>query len=147
MDLESVPAAETTLTERQAEVMRLRADGLTQAEIATRLGTTASNVSAIECAGRDNVERARRTLDLARVIRAPVRVTMPAGTVFDDLVDAIYAEGDATGTRIDFCRPELYAHLYTRLDEALDAGRLATDVEIGLTHEGDVRVHTGPNEE
>lgn len=145
--MESVPVDETTVTERQAEVMRLRADGLTQAAIATRLGTTASNVSAIERAGQTNVERARRTLDLARVIRAPARVSMPAGTAFDDLVDAIYAEGDATGTRIEFCRPELYAHLYTRLDEALDAGRVATSVEIGLTRDGDVRVHTGPNGE
>lgn len=140
--MDATPTDGTVLTERQAHVMRLRADGLTQQEVATRLGTTASNVSAVERAGQDNVERARRTLDLARAIRAPTRVTAPPGTVFDDLVDAVYAEGDETGTKVDFCRPELYAHLYTHLDDALDGGRIVTTVEIGLTREGDVRIYT-----
>lgn len=41
-------AKSTTLTERQVEVLELREQGQTQQEVADRLGTTDSNISAIE---------------------------------------------------------------------------------------------------
>ncbi|MGM0590756.1 MAG: sigma factor-like helix-turn-helix DNA-binding protein, partial [Halobacteriota archaeon] len=54
-----VSAGSTTLTERQVEVLELREQGYTQREVADRLGTTDSNVSAIERAAEQNVEKAR----------------------------------------------------------------------------------------
>ena len=70
-----------------------------------------------------------------------IELETPSGTVFDEVVDAVYAEGDETGTTVDFCRLELYAHLYTHLDGALDGGRIVTPVEIGLMREGDVHIY------
>ena len=134
----------TVLTERQGEGLELRERGHTQREVAEELGTTDSNVSAVERAAAANVEKARRTLELVRTLRAPVRFTVPAGTDFDGLVDRVYARGDEAGIKVAYCRPELYAHLYGLLEEEAGDNRLETSVEIGLTEDGDVNVFTEP---
>jgi len=135
-----VSADTTILTERQVEVLELREQGLTQRAVADRLGTTGSNVSAVERAAERNVEQARRTLGLIRTIRSPVRLTVDAGTSFDDLVDAVYERGDEDGVKIAYCRPELYAHLFGQLEPHTGRNRLEDDVEIGLTRDGEVKV-------
>ena len=135
-----VSAEATTLTERQVEVLELREEGRTQREVAEVLGTTDSNVSAVERAAEQNVEKARRTLELLRTIRSPVRFTADAGTYFGDLVEEVYARGDEAGIKVDYCTPELYAHLYGALEDHTDDSRLQTTVEIGLTEDGEVKV-------
>jgi Tfx family DNA-binding protein len=141
--VESPHAENSLLTDRQAEVLELREKGLTQRTVAERLGTTASNVSAVERAATDNVERARRTLEHVRLLRAPVRLTFERGSGFDEIVEEIYAAGDDAGVRIDYCRPELYSHLYTHLTESFDDSKLVQDVEVGLTRDGSVELHSG----
>lgn len=130
----------TILTERQVEVLELREKGNTQREVASMLGTTDANVSAIERAAKDNIEKARQTLELVRTVRAPVRFTAEDGTPFDDLVDEIYEAGDASGIKLGYCRPELYSHLYGVLEDNLTENRLLRPIEVGLTEDGDVKV-------
>jgi len=132
----------TILTDRQVEVLELRERGHTQREVAERLGTTGSNVSAVERAAETNVEKARRTLELVRTLRAPAQVTVAADTSFDDLIDRVYAAGDEAGIKIDYCRPELYAHLYGLLERYTDENRLTRSLTVGLTADGDVKVFT-----
>lgn len=141
-----VSVEDTMLTARQLEVLELREQGHTQAAVADRLGTTDSNVSAIERAAKANVEKARKTLELARVVRSPVRFTVDSGTSFDDVVDEIYRRGDEAGTKVDYCRPELYAHLYGLLDDTIDDNEIGRPLELGLSRDGDVKVFadTGP---
>ncbi|WP_251330232.1 Tfx family DNA-binding protein [Haloplanus pelagicus] len=135
-----ISATSTTLTERQVEVLELREAGHTQQEVAEMLGTTDSNVSAIERAAEENVEKAHGTLELLRVVRSPVRFAVEAGTSFDELVDQVYERGDETGIKLAYCRPELYTHLFGRLEEHTVKNRLETAVEFGLTRDGDVTV-------
>jgi Tfx family DNA-binding protein len=132
---------ETVLTERQVEVLRLREEGRTQREVAETLDTTPSNISAVEKAARANIEKARRTLDLVNVIRAPARLHVESGTPIEEIVDAIYDKGDVCGITIDYPHPELYSHLYTQLTDEFVDGRLMTAIEIGITREGSVRMH------
>ncbi|MFB6129226.1 MAG: Tfx family DNA-binding protein [Salinigranum sp.] len=133
----------TILTDRQVEVLERRERGHTQREVAAELGTTDANVSAVERAAEANVEKARRTLELVRTLRAPVQFTVEAGTYFDDVVDHVYARGDEAGIKVDYCRPELYAHLYGALEDCTDENQLAASVRVGLTPDGDVNVYTG----
>jgi Tfx family DNA-binding protein len=132
----------TVLTDRQLEVLDLRERGHTQKEVAERLGTTDANVSAVERAAEDNVEKARRTLELVRTLRAPVQFTLPPGTSFDELVDEIYTRGDEAGVKVAYCRPELYTHLYGQLEEHTTRNNLDGPVRIGLTEAGEVKVFT-----
>jgi Tfx family DNA-binding protein len=137
-----VSVESTALTARQVEVLELREQGHTQQEVADRLGTTGSNVSAIERAADENVQKARRTLELVRTIRSPVQFSASPGTSFDELVTSVYAHGDEAGVKISYCRPELYAHLYGALEESTDQNELKEQVDVGITTEGDVRVFT-----
>lgn len=133
--------ADTVLTDRQAEVLSLRGQGLTQREIADRFGTSIANVSAIERAARDNVDRARRTLTLARFVGAPVRFRVEAGSDLRDIVDRVYAEADAAGIHVTHTDPELSTHLQAHLDEWLGGRELTDDVDIGVTEDGEVVTH------
>lgn len=137
----------TGVTERQVVVLELREAGHTHREVAEILGTTDSNVSAIERAAERNVEETRRTLELVRTLRSPIRFTVEAGTSCDTLVDTIYEHGDETDTRIDYRRPELYAHLYDALEECVEHNQFEASVEIGLTRDGDVEVFTDDPED
>jgi len=139
MDSDAVEAS--GLTERQVEVLELRERGLTQREVADRLGTTASNVSRVEGAAERNIRKARRTLEVARLVRAPVAIEVAPGTAFDDLVDTVYERADDAGLKLEYCVPELYSHLYTHLEEVADGNQIRAPVEVGLTTDGDVDVY------
>ena len=130
--------ADTFLTDRQAEILALRHEGLTQREIADRLDTTVPNISAIEKAARGNVARARRTVDLAERIETDVWIEQPAGAHLRDLVEAIYAAGDEAGVKVTFSDPELAAYLHVHLSDRLDGRRLTVPVELGITPDGGV---------
>lgn len=133
-------ASATALTERQAEVLAMRAAGRTQAEVAEALGTTVANVSAVERAARENVAAARRTLELVRVLEARTRVTAGAGTDLRELVDRLYEAADGVDVRVAHTDPELTALLHDRLEERLDGRRLTAAAEVGLTADGSVVV-------
>lgn len=136
----------TVLTERQLEVLQHRERGATQRAVAEELGTTASNVSAIERAAEANIEKARRTLELVRSLRAPVQFTVATGASFDELVTAVYDHGDEAGVKVAYCRPELYAHLYGLLADVTDANQLTAPVSVGLTADGDVTVYAAEHD-
>jgi len=132
----------TTLTDRQVEVLELREQGHTQQEVADQLGTTDSNISAIERAAEQNIEKARRTLELVRTIRSPIQFSVSSGTSFDDLVASVYSHADEAGIKIAYCRPELYTHLYGVLEECTNQNELETTIDVGITNQGEVRVFT-----
>ena len=134
----AVDPAGTFLTERQVQVLVGRREGLTQAEIADRFGTSVANVSSIESAARRNVERARRTVDVARGIRATTRFRIPAGTHLRDVVERIYEAGDTSGVKVAYSDPELATYLHVHLGARLRNRRLSTEIEIGLTGDGEV---------
>lgn len=131
-------AGETSLTERQAEVLELREAGLTQREIAERLGTTVPNISAVERAGRDNVARARRTVELARRLETDDWFEPADGAHIRDIVDGIYALGDEAGVKVSYSDPELAAYLHVQLRDRLEGRRLTAPVEVGVTEDGGV---------
>lgn len=132
------------LTDRQVEVLELRQRDNTQREVAEMLGTTDSNVSAVERAAESNIEKARRTLEFVRTLRAPVQFTVPSGLSFDEVVDTVYSQGDEAGVKISYCRPEMYTHLFGKLESHMSQGTLETSVTVGLTKDGDVKVFADP---
>lgn len=128
----------TALTERQAQVLALRQDGLTQTAIADRLGTSIANISAIESAGRENLRRARRTLIAAYWLGAADWFTADPGTHLRELVEDVYAHGDAVDVKVTFSHPELSAFLHVQFQDRLAGRRLTEPVSLGITTEGAV---------
>ena len=119
-------------------MLGLRREGLTQAAIAARLGTSTANVSAIESAGRENISRARRTLILAYQLAAAHWFTAEPGTHLRDLVEDVYEAGDAVDVKVTFSHPELSAYLHVQFQDRLDGRRLTAPVDLGITADGTV---------
>jgi Tfx family DNA-binding protein len=131
----------TFLTERQARVLSMRQEGMTQREIADEFGTSAANVSMIESAAEENVKRAQRTVELAKRVRTPDRVQVSQGDHIDDVVETVYDVGDVQGVKIGYSRPELYTYIYTTLSDLFDGERFGSSVEIGVTDNGEVEFY------
>lgn len=130
----------TLLTERQREVLELRNRGHTQQEVAEEIGTTSSNVSAVERAAEENIEKAYRTVEYARTLSATKTFQIDAETHFGDVIERVYDEGDEADITIDYCRPELYSHLYGPLNNHTSGNKVRVDLEVGLTSDGEVFV-------
>src|SRR5208283_5743340 len=90
----------TTLTSRQWEVIRLRTQGLTQAEVAKKLNTTIENVSDIEHRARLNMEAAKATIAALQELGAPREILVPTGTSIFEAVSMILLRGDVLGVRL-----------------------------------------------
>ncbi len=136
-----VEIADTVLTERQARILALRADGYTQAEIADELGTTTANISAIESSARANITRANRTITAAQILQAKIRFTVSAGTTIRELTDRVYEAGNNAELKISYPSADLSELLRQHLRDRLDASTLTESVAIGISTEGNVVVH------
>lgn len=130
----------SVLTRRQAQVLALRERDHSQAEIAERLGTSRANVSSVEGSARDNVERARETVAFAEALHAPVRVRVPAGTDLYDVPQLVYDACDEAGVKVDHTAPDLMKVISDAAGEAVDGRRIQTEVVVGVTSAGEVRV-------
>jgi len=107
------------LTGRQATVLALRERGVPQADIAERLGTSRANVANVEASARANVEKAREAVAFAEALRAPVRVTIEAGTDIYDVPDAVYAAADESDVTVEYGAPELMKAVVDEADDAI----------------------------
>ena len=133
--------AETSvLTRRQAQVLALRERGISQAKIAEHLGTSRANVSSIEGSARDNLKKARETVAFAEALRAPVRVRIPSGTDLYDVPQEVYDACDEKGVKVTQSAPDLMKIISDAAGGAVDGRRVVTDIVVGVTSDGVVRV-------
>jgi Tfx family DNA-binding protein len=133
-------AEESVLTRRQAEVLALREHGLTQSAIGDRLGTSRANVSAVERAARDNVERSRETIAFADALVAPIRVTVETGDKLYDVPGRVYEAADKAGVKINQTAPDLMRTVGREAGDAVDGGRVVEPILVGVTLDDTVRV-------
>jgi hypothetical protein len=132
---------ETFLTKAQIRVLELRARGLTQAEVARKLKTSRANVCILERRGRENIERARRTLQFATKLHALAVMELKPG---DDLLQApkqLFAKADAIKVEVKLDTPELIARIRERASDKLHGRTITERIELVLTAGGDVLVY------
>lgn len=131
----------TFLTEKQLEVMRLRAEGLTQAEIAKRLDTSRANICSLEKRAEENVERAKNTIHLAKRTKAPVRMKIHKDDDILDSVKKLFSEADEAGIHVLQDTPGLISEIREQAGERLEGRRASEEIELSLTHEGKVLIN------
>ena len=88
------------LTEKQIQVLRLRSEGLTQAEVAKQFGTTRVNVSIVERRARDNIRRARETLLALKTFKIAVSVVIEPGTHMVDIPRILLNRADEANIKV-----------------------------------------------
>jgi Tfx family DNA-binding protein len=140
-------ADDSVLTVRQAQVLALREHGLSQAAIADRLGTSRANVSGVEASARENVARARETVAFAETLRAPVRITIDAGTDLYDVPDRVYDACDDAGVKVVHTAPNLMKVVNDAAGTAVDGREVVAPIVVGVTSDGEVRVRHSTTEE
>ncbi|MDZ7702148.1 MAG: Tfx family DNA-binding protein [Halobacteriales archaeon] len=140
LDRAGFDAEESVLTRRQAGVLALRERGVSQADIADRLGTSRANVAGIEASARENVRKARGTVELVDTLRAPVRLTIEAGTDVYEIPDRIYGAADAADLKVRLSAVGVIERLTESARDALDSRQLVRPVEVTVAADGEVRI-------
>lgn len=133
-------AERTFLTRRQAEILVMREREFTQATIADRIGTTRENVAGIESRARDNVEKARETVEFAELLTAPARVELPAGTDLYDAPELVFEACDDAGVKVPHNAPELMKQISDAERSAIDGRQVRAPLVVSVTSDGTVRV-------
>ncbi|MES3517484.1 MAG: Tfx family DNA-binding protein [Natronomonas sp.] len=132
--------SENVLTRRQAEVLALREQDISQADIAAFLGTSRANVSSVEASARENVAKARETVDFAETLKAPVQLTVAGGTDLYDVPDRVYTACDEAGVKVTKTAPELMKLVGEAAGDAIVGREVKRDITVTVTNEGTVRV-------
>ncbi|PXF61141.1 MAG: hypothetical protein C4B59_06180 [Candidatus Methanogaster sp.] len=138
----SMAVRDTNLTERQMLVLRLRNDGRSQEEIASGLGTTKQNISAIEKMARKNIEQAENTIKFIKTLDAPVWFEVAVGTRLGDLVGMVYERADSENlcVHVRYDGVALASRIRDLAEKQIRHRVVVIGFEVGITGNGDVLV-------
>ncbi len=125
------------LTERQFEVLKLRAQGLTQEEIAKILGTSRENVSVIEKRAKEKVEKARETIRAFESLN-PVKIVLPQGLNLFSAPEVVFQKADMHGIKVRYNSTALIGIIRRKAGDKISVNTIAEPVEIKLLRNGDV---------
>jgi len=99
------------LTEQQIKILRLRARGLKQSEIAELLGTSRANVSILERRALEKIEKARNTLLIWEQINSKVSVDVRKGDDIFEIPEKLFKKADELGVKVPYSTAEIIAFL------------------------------------
>lgn len=140
LDRAGFDAETSVLTRRQAEVLALREQDIPQAEIAESLGTSRANVSSIEASARENIAKARETVDFASALTAPVQLEIDQGTDLYDVPNQIYSACDEADVKVNRTAPELMKLISEAAGDAIRGRRVRREITVTITNDGGVTV-------
>jgi len=138
--METLNTDDTVLTERQAQILKLRGEGMTQNEVAQKLETSTPNVSTIEKRARKNLEKARNTLKLARELEAPLRLTIESDTDLYDVPGRIYEAADELGVKVQQSGPEILRLVHREAGSKLRDRAVRNPINVSVKNDGQVSI-------
>ncbi|MFQ6050354.1 MAG: Tfx family DNA-binding protein [Candidatus Hydrothermarchaeota archaeon] len=128
----------TFLTDKQIKILELRNKNYTQSEIAELIGTSVSNVSILEKRAKENVRRAKRTLELYQLLLCPVRITIEEDTDLFEIPERVYEVANSMGIKVSLDSPSMIENINVR---GLAKGRkIKREFMIGLRNDGGVEI-------
>jgi len=133
-----VPRGKSFLTKQQLTVLRMRKDGKTQAEISELLGTSRANVSLLEGRAKDNIERARETLNEWEEITAPIKLHFPEGTDILEVPKVVFDEIDENEIKVKSDMLSLLARLKAECPDKLNNRILRNELLVLISPDGEV---------
>jgi len=142
LDRVEFDAETNVLTRRQAEVLALRERDVPQADIAEELGTSRANVSSVESSARENVAKARETVDFADALTAPVRLTIEAGEDLYEVPNRVYSACDDADVKVSRTAPELMKLVGDAAGDAVQGRAVQRDITVTVTSDGRVAVRS-----
>ncbi|MCL5068036.1 MAG: Tfx family DNA-binding protein [Thaumarchaeota archaeon] len=126
----------TTLTSRQWEVIRYRAQGLTQAAVASKLNTTRVNVTEVERRARLKINAAKATLAALQELHASGEVLIPSGTSVFEAVSMIILRADILGIRLQGTADDVLAAVRSIWRKKIRGHRLTSAAKVVIVTDG-----------
>ena len=126
----------TSLTARQWQVIRYRAQGVTQSELAKLLNTTRENVNEIEHRARMKIRAAKATLDALQELDAKGDVLIPSGTSIFEAVFMIILRADIIGVKLRGSADDVLAAIRLKWRSRIKGHRLTSAVKVEITKDG-----------
>jgi Tfx family DNA-binding protein len=99
------------LTEQQIRILRLRARGLKQSEIAEMLGTSRANISILERRALEKIEKARNTLLIWEQINSKISVEVRKGEDIFTVPERLFRKADELNLKVPYSTAEIIAFL------------------------------------
>jgi Tfx family DNA-binding protein len=128
----------TSLTNRQWEVIRMRAEGLTQAEVAKKLKTTRENISIIEHRAHDKISAAKSTLAALQELEVTREVLLPSGTSIFEATSLIVLRADILGIKLKHSADALLALMRSRCRAKIRTHHLIAVIKAEISADGEV---------
>jgi hypothetical protein len=126
----------TSLTARQWQVIRYRAQGITQAELAKVLNTTRENVNEIEHRARMKINAAKATLAALQELDAKGEVLIPSGTDIFEAVFMIILRADILGVKLRGSADDVLAAIRSRWKSRIKGHHLTSAVRVQIASDG-----------
>jgi Tfx family DNA-binding protein len=128
------------LTQRQIEVLRLRALGYTQKRVADQIGTTRENVVLIEGRARLNIERARATLDNLKHQGLAVSAEIPRGTHLVDIPRIVLNRANRAKIRLGANFTRIYEDIRFKAKDHVSGTRVVKPILVTVFPDGDYSI-------
>ena len=130
----------TVLTAKQWQVMRLRATGLTQTQVARRLRTTRENVSIIEHRAHENLRAAKATLEALEQLSDSRQLIIPSGTSVFEATSMILRRGDILRVKLNIDADSILALLRSRCKGRIRGHHLTSVIRVQISEDGSVTI-------
>ncbi len=131
---------ENWLTEKQKKILKLREEGYTQKEIAEKMDTTRSNISVIEKNARRNIEKSEKTLEIAELLKSPIKFEIDSEVDIHDIPRIIFRKADEENIKINLSGPELLRKVRKKADSAFKDKKLKGKIEVGISQDGTLQI-------
>ena len=128
------------LTERQIEVLRLRAQGYTQKRVAQQFGTSRENVVLLESRAKMNIERARATLDSLKHKGLAVTMEIPKGTHLVDIPRMILNRANRAKIKLGANFTRIYEDMRFKARSHISGTRVSKPIVVTLFPDGDYSI-------
>ena len=126
----------TILTRRQAEIIGLRASGLSTKKIASMIGTGEKNVIIMESRINKKIEEAVNTIRYLQSMKDSLTLKIEAGTDLLNAVREILDFCDKHGIKIKGNIIDILSSLRSGTFGRIDGGRLKDPLNVIVLHSG-----------
>ncbi len=126
---------DTFLSEKQYLVLKARAVGRTQREIAEEMGVSREAVTILERRGRKNVGMARKTIEAFELLD-PIRVEVPRGTDLFEVPELVFRAGDRHGIDVLYNATSIIGLARRKAGERVRGNRVTEEFTILLLRSG-----------
>ena len=130
----------TFLTKRQWQVLRLRATGLTQMQVARKLHTTRENISIIEHRSHENLKAARATLEAIEPLSESRELIIPSGTSIFEATSLILRRADVLRIKVKMSADSILANLRAKRKGRIRGHHLIATIRVKIDPDGSLQI-------